>query len=187
YIKLGISMREGYIFEGNQHFTDLTIAARQKVVTLRPEWGDAHYKFAEILWFSNPSVRNRFRNGGKSTAPDLDLDDPAIQQVLYELKQSWIYGATEGFDHDLYQHIKTAFPDLELTPPGTIAPPTVTLAPVVTYTVSPTASPTLLPTVSSTPIPPETSSQPPYGVLITAALGLAIILGLFAYRLKSKS
>jgi cytochrome c-type biogenesis protein CcmH/NrfG len=44
----------------DHHFANLALEARQKVVELRPERGDAHYLLAKMLWYTNPKVEERF-------------------------------------------------------------------------------------------------------------------------------
>jgi hypothetical protein len=199
YTGQGLYTREWFIVWSDPHFTQLAIEARQKAVTLRPEWGDAHCKFGEILWLGNPNVQNTFRQGGVSTAPDLHLDDPAIQQVIYELQQAWIYGTDECIDSDLYRYIKMAFPALELTPPVT---PTITrVLPAETSTLTatnttlptasstsafePTVTLTLTPIISPTPISAPDSSATLYTGLIILTVGLVILIGTFIYQRKS--
>jgi hypothetical protein len=171
YMELGIYTKGDYIIEINGHFTDLAVEARQKAVNLRPEWGDAHYKLAEILWLSNPSVKNRFRTGGESTSPDPRLDDPAIQKVLYELQLAWSLGATGDLST-----INQVFPELKLTPPAIAA----------ATNARPTDSPTLMPPVSPTSVPAKTPSPTRYEVLISASVGLVIVIGVLVYLWRSK-
>ena len=186
YINYAIYRKESYISVTSAHFVELAVEARQKVVDLQPDSGIAHFKLAESLWFNNPSVQNRRGN----TTPDLRLDDPAVQQVFHELEQAWANGVE--IDSYFLHDIRRTFPGLRLDPSlittVTIAPPTQTSAPTATDTVMPTASPTLISTVSPTLLPTqtETSSSIPSGVLIATIFSLAIITGIFAYRLKSK-
>jgi hypothetical protein len=187
YMGLGIYMREGIISEIDPHFTELAIEARQKVVELRPEWGDAHYKLAEILWLSNPSIKNALRMGGESTAPEPSLDDPAIQQILHELQLAWSLGATDSLPY-----LNRVFPQLVITEDSIttvkVTSPIITLAPVATNTTLPTFPPTLTPTVSptSTPVPIEPTSSTNNNILLIMVIGLIIICGVFVYQWKSK-
>jgi len=184
YIDYAIGRKESSIAVRYPHFVELAVEARQNVVDLQPDSGIAHFKLAESLWFNIPNTRQ----GG--IVADLRLDDPAVQQVFHELEQAWAYGVDidSYFTYDLVR----TFPGLKLDPPlittVTIAPPTQTSAPTATDTPLPTASPTLIPTISPTslPVPTETSSSIPSGVLIATIFSLAIITGIFAYRLKSK-
>lgn len=192
YISLGTNMREGIITGIDQHFNELAIQARQKVVELRPEWGDAHYKLAEILWFNNPSIRKAMRMGAEYTTPDPSLDDPAIQQILHELQLAWSLGATDSLPY-----LNVVFPQLVITTDSiitvTVTSPIITLAPIATNTMSPTISPTmppiLTPTVSPThtPIPIEPPSSTNNNILFIIGISLITLGGVFIYQWKSKS
>jgi len=186
YVGLGIHMRDGIISGIDQHFADLAVAARQEVVKLRPESGDAHYKLAEILWFSNPSVKNQLRMGGESTAPEPSLDDPAIQQIFREFQLALSLGATDSLPY-----LDRVFPQLVITANSittvTVTSPIITLAPVATNTMIPTVQPTLTPTAS--PLPTPLPIQPPSSTnntLLIVVIGLIIIGGVFVYRWRSK-
>jgi len=186
---------EGYspYYVINHHFADLTLEARQKVVALRSEWGNAHFRLAQILWYTNPTVQDKF-SSPDSIKEYFQPDDPAIQEVLRELSLAWIYGFdgnVDAFDVEQFQRmINNAVPGLELkshaTATPTQAPPTETHAPTVTITVVPTVSPTLIPTASPIPIPPETTFSISSVVLIATSFSLAVIIGILAYRKKSK-
>lgn len=187
YMPRAIFMRENIIMGSDPYFLKLALEARQKVVALRRDWGEAHYKLAEILWLGHPGIQNALRQGGESTAPEPSLDDPAIQQALHELQLAWSLG-TEG--NLLY--LSDVFPELVLTVDSittmTIAPATETPAPTFTPAnpVPPTASPTVIPTISPTPTPASTEMDPviPYGVWIVVPLGLGILIAIFAFRAK---
>lgn len=196
YKVLGINMREGIISEIDPHFTELALEARQEVVELQPKSRDAHYKLAEILWLSNPSIKNKLRIGGESAAPEPSLDDPAIQQILHELQMAWSLGATDSLPY-----LNIIFPQLvitansittvTLTSPADIVTATssiITLAPLATNTVLPTKPPTLSPTVSPThtPVPIEQSSPANNNILLIVIVGLIIIGGAFVYQWRSK-
>ena len=195
YAQLSIFLgREGLLYyQINHHFAELCLDARQKVVDLRPEWGDAHYRLAEILWFSDTKVEESFSLNGevKST---IEPDDPSIAGVLRELDLAWSYGLSEDVDHWEVEHflrfVNGAIPGLELTAPPTptaaTAPPSETPAPAATIQAFPTASGTPVPTASKAPPPAETPAHVPYGVLIAVTLSLALIFGIFAYRSRSK-
>ncbi len=185
--------REGLLYyQINHHFAELCIEARQKVVDLRPEWGDAHYRLAEILWFSNPKVQEIFSLNGKVKST-IEADDPSIAGMLRELDLAWFYGLSEEVDSWEVEHflrfVNGAVPDLALTVPptatSTIAPPTETPPPTGTFQEFPTDSRIPVPTASRTPVSEERSSSVPYGALIAVTLGLAIVTGIFAYQLKS--
>ena len=185
YIDYAVAARDGYIYVISPHFVELAVEARQKVLELHPDWGDAHYKLAESLWFNIPGVQNRQR-----ITADVHLNDPAVQRVFRELEQAWLYAA-EVNEYDAFiDDIGRTFPELRLQPPVittvTISPPTQTLAPNATDTALPTASPALIVTISPTPIPPETASGTSYRVAILI-LGVALTLGIFTYRWSSKS
>jgi len=197
YMGLGISRREGFFSELDPHFIELTMEARQKVVELRPEWGDAHYKLAEIFWLSNPSIKSKFRMGGENTAPEPSLDDPTIQQALRELQLAWSLGATDSLPY-----LNVVFPQLVITADSittvtvtnTVVSPIITLAPIATNIVLPTSPilptipPTLSPTVSptNTPVLIEQSSPTNNNILLIVIVGLIIIGGAFVYQRRSK-
>jgi len=82
------------IYGLDDHFAALSLEARRKIVDLRPEWGDAHLRLAEILWYTNPKVQELFRYPGNVTG-SISKDDPAIQEVLHELDAAWSYGVSE--------------------------------------------------------------------------------------------
>lgn len=186
---------EGYspTYVINHHFANLTLEARQKVAALRPEWGNAHFRLAQILWYTNPAVQEKFSSPVRKMGY-FQPDDPAIQEVLRELLLAWIYGFdgnVDAFDVEQFQRmLNKAVPGLELkshaTATPTLAPPTETLAPIATITAVPTISLTLMPTASPIPLPTETSFPIPSGVLIAATFSLAVIIGILAFRLKSK-
>ena len=186
YMGLGIHMREGYMMGINEHFTELATVARQEVVKLRPKSGDAHYKLAEILWLSNPSIKNKLRMGGESTAPEPSLDDPAIQQIFREFQLALSLGGTDSLPY-----LNRVFPQLVITANSittvTVTSPIITLAPVATNTMIPTVQPTLTPTAS--PLPTPLPIQPPSSTnntLLIVVIGLIIIGGVFVYRWRSK-
>lgn len=180
-----IKMKEGYIIEMDRHFTELGIEARQQAVKLSPESGEAHYKLAEILWLSNPSIINELRMGGERTAPEPSLDDPAIQEIFRELQLAHSLGSI-----DELPSFRRVFPQLAMSTNGIVTvTPTVTLAAFATSTVSPTIAPTIAPSTSPTPIttPKETSSSVNNtGVLALSIIGLLAIGGMYAYTRKSK-
>jgi len=179
-----INRREGYIFEVDRHFTELGIEARQQAVKLSPESSDAHYKLAEILWLSNPSVINKFRMGGESTAPEPSLDDPAIQEILQEMQSARFLGSTNDLPY-----FNKVFPNVIVSTNGIITvTPTQTLAAFATSTTLPTVTPTVIALPSSTPVtfPIETSSSVNLGNLVLIALGLIIVGGIYFYSRKTK-
>jgi tetratricopeptide (TPR) repeat protein len=192
---------EGVIMGENPHFTELALEARQKLIALRPDSGEAHYKLAEILWLSNPSVQDSLRIGGVSTPSKPSLDDPAIQKALKELKMA--RSLDLGKEYSLFG-LNEIFPGLDVsvstihtvtvTPSGTLAPlPTYTLTPTLTSTITPTVSSTPYPTVTPLPIYSSTSSPTPNYFLPIVFLGLFLAGGLMIYggtllfhRLRSK-
>jgi hypothetical protein len=177
----------------NHHFADLTLEARQNVVALRPEWGNAHFRLAQILWFINPTVEERFGSSVKKIEY-FQPDDPSIQEVIHELDLAWSYGFDGNVDsrdvEQFQRRINNVVPGLELTSlataTATMHPPTETIAPTATITASPTVLPTLISIASPTPLPTETSFSIPYGILIAITFSLVIIIGIFAYQVKSK-
>ncbi len=185
YANLGIFKRDGSIFEVSAHFTELAIQARQQAVKLLPDSGDAHYKLAEILWLSHPSIKNRFSMEGGSKAPDPNLEDPAIQEILLELQLAHSLGSTDELPY--FRHV---FPQLVVSTNGIVTvTPTVTLAVLATSTASPTIASTISPSTSPTPITIPTET-PPSGnnneILALGVIGLIIIGGMYAYIRKAK-
>lgn len=179
-----INMKEGYILEVDRHFTELGIEARQQAVQLSPESGEAHYKLAEILWLSNPSIINRLRMGGASTAPEPSLDDPAIQQILRELQLARSLGSTNNLPS-----FEQVFPELTMSISGIVTvTPTMTLASFGTSTAPPTLAPTSLPSTSPTPIatPIRSSSALSATNWVLTVLGLLIAGGIYVYRRNAK-
>jgi hypothetical protein len=187
YMLRAVFIRDGYFLGSSPHFTELTMQARQKAVDLRPDWGEAHYKLAEILWLGNPAVQNKLGMGGKATAPGPSLEDPAVQQALNELKLAKSFGIQESLPY-----FSKVFPELVLTvtptPTAAIVPPTATRAPTATSTMQPPVIPTSLPAVSPTPTPnPAPPSSPNYAnVLLIATLGGLTAVGAIIFLLKSK-
>jgi hypothetical protein len=186
YMSYAIAGKEGIRVVFSPHFVGLAVEARQKVVDLHPDSGDAHYNLAESLWFNISSISNKHW----ASATDLPLDDPAVQQVLRELELAWAYGAEiEEYDY-LLSEISGTFPGLSLQPPIittiTNVPQTQTLAPFATDTAQPTASSVIIPTVSPTSTPSVTPSVSPYGFAILV-LAVALAVGMFTYRWKSRS
>jgi len=181
----------GFPYCLNHRTSDLAVEARQKVVELRSEWGDAHFRLAEILWYTNPKVEKIWCESGY-TLGSIQTNDPSIQKVLQELELAWSYGLSENMNWDkeyLVEMINRTVPGLNLVSPGspTLTPisPTQTSAPTATNTSLPTASPTIVPTVSPTPISTEMPSTSRSNILLIVALGLIIAGGVF-FRLKSK-
>jgi hypothetical protein len=185
YIDLGIFMRESSIFEVNPHFTELAIEARQQAVNLLPESGDAHYNLAEILWLSHPGIKNEFRMGGESTAPEPSLDDPAVQQILHELQLAYSLGSTNELPN-----FSRVFPQIAMSTNGIVTvTPTVTYKIFATSTASPTIAPTTSPPTSPTPVSISIERSSPVnknGTLFLGIIGLIIIGGMYAFIKKSK-
>jgi hypothetical protein len=135
-------------YQLNHRTSDLAVEARRKVIELRPEWGDAHFWLAEILWYTNPMVEAIW-NLSNNTLNSIQPDDPSIQEALHELDLAWSYGLSEDVKWEvekLVEMIKRTVPGLKSTSPlfatATIVPPTETLTPTATNTTSPTISPT---------------------------------------------
>jgi hypothetical protein len=195
YRQLSIFLgREGLLYyQINHHFAELCLEGRQKVVDLRPEWGDAHYRLAEILWFSNPKVEESFSLHGKVKSY-IESDDPSIEGVLHELDLAWSYGLSEDVDRWEVEHflrfVNGAVPDLELTAPPTatttILPPTDIPAPTESIKALPTVSRMPAITASRIPVPAVRYSSVSYGALIAATFSLALIFSILVYRLRSK-
>lgn len=185
----------GFPYRLNHRTSDLAVEARRKVVELRPEWGDAHFWLANILWYTNPKVEVFWDGSSDTLGSIIQPNDPSIQEVLHELELAWSYGLSENITWEeayLVEMINRTVPGLELALPGaptatvTIVPPTETLAPTATNTSLPIASPTIVPTVLSTPLSPETPSTSRNNVLLIVALGLIAASIIFVFRLKSK-
>jgi hypothetical protein len=188
YMDRGIFIQwEGMIVGTNPHFIELAIDARQKVVALHPDSGEAHYKLAEVLWLSNRSIQDRL-DGSKATTPDPSLDDPAIQHALHELQLARASGI-----QDSLLGLDIIFPGLDVavstihtvtvTPSGTLVPlPTYTLTPALTSTFTPTAFFTPYPT--ATPISLSTSTPASNRFRLTIVIGFLIAGGLLIYGLR---
>jgi hypothetical protein len=195
YEYLSVGRREnGFPYRLNQRTSDLAVEARRTVVELRPEWGDAYFWLANILWYTNPKVE-AFWDGSSDTLGSIQSNDPSVQEVLHELDLAWSYGLSENITWEegyLVEMMNRTVPGLDLALPGaptatvTIIPSTETLAPTATNTSSPIASPTIVPSVSPTPISTETPSTSYSNVLLIVALGLIVAGGIFVFRLKSK-
>lgn len=186
----------GFPYDLNHRTSGLAVEARRKVVDLRPEWGDAHFQLAEILWYTDPKVE-KIWGESSATLGSIQPNDPSIQEVLHELDLAWSYGLSENMSWDeeyLVEMINRTVPGLELAPPGaptataTKVPPAETLAPTATNTVSATdtALPTLIPMASPTPAATETRSPSRNNVLLVVALGLIIASGALIFQRKSK-
>jgi hypothetical protein len=179
----------GFGYGLNHRTSDLAVEARRKVVELRPEWGDAHFRLARILWYTNPKVEAFWGESSDTIQPN----DPSIQEVLHELELAWSYGLSEDLanwqDDELLPMINRTVPGLNLVPPGfptlTPIPPTQTPAPTVTSTSLPTASPTIVPTLSPTPLSTEMASTNRNSILLIVVLGLITAGGVFL-RLRLK-
>jgi hypothetical protein len=180
----------GFGYGLNHRTSDLAVEARRKVVELRPEWGDAHFWLARILWYTNPKVEAFWSESNDTIQPN----DPSIQEVLHELDLAWSYGLSEDIanwqDDELLPMINRTVPGLNLVPPGsptlTPIPPTQRPVPTITNTSVPTDTPTIVPTVSPTSIAVETLSTSRNNILFIVALGLIMASGFFVFRLKSK-
>lgn len=187
YMSLSVfSMRPyGFSYSLNHRTSDLAVEARRKVVELRPEWGDAHFRLAEILWYTNPKVEKIW--GESSAIPgSIQPNDPSIQEILHELDLAWSYGLSEGMRSNekyLVEMINRAVSGLNLVPPGsptlTPIPPTQTSVSTATNTSLPTASPTIAPTISPTPLSTETASTNRNSILLIVVLVLIIASGVF--------
>jgi hypothetical protein len=187
---------DGFPYKLNHRTSDLVVDARRKVVELRSESGNAHFRLAEILWYTNPKVE-AFWVPSDSTPIYIQSNDPSIQEVLHELDLAWSYGVSEDIRWDvqkLVEMINRSVPGLQLVAPGTltstatISLPTETLAPTATETLQPTVSPTftLEPVISLTPVATTNSVPSSNNVLLFIALSLITIGGISLYLLKPK-
>lgn len=95
YAALGIRTQSHDVREywvENARMADLAVQAYQKAIALRPDWGDPHFKMAQILWAQNaPSGMT----GYNVVNENLQIEAPAIRQMLSELKLGWSYGITK--------------------------------------------------------------------------------------------
>ncbi len=185
YMGLGIIMG-GASSRSDPRFIELTIEARQKVVELQPDSGEAHYKLAEILWLSNPYIQHQLMHWQNIEEPVPSLEDPIIQQAMQELQLA----RSLGIQDDL-PYLDYVFPEVALTLEAsstvTIVPPIVTLAPIETSNVLPTIPSTLSPMVSATPTPSSTkTSSYANNILFGVVLGVLIAGGAFIYQMRSK-
>jgi len=144
----------------SSHFVDLAIEAYQRAITLRPDWGDPHFKMAEILWAQN------------AKRDDIRLEDPSIQQILSELDTAWSYGITNVSEaSSLVQNINAHIPGLELK-----------VQPAPTAAGMPFSTPTSASGEPQRPLPTPDAAQPlptsnPIKTPLSATnIGLAVIL-----------
>jgi hypothetical protein len=180
-------------FIHSRHFADLSIESYEKAIGLRPDWGEAHYALASILWRSNPLVAKRFTGYTDKGKSDVPLSDPSIQRVLQELKLAWSYGAihNENYEFSFVSRINAAIPGLHLTPPATLtftpkpATQTPTSTPVkpITPANTPRPAPSAVPSAVPTPAPAQNSSTNAVGGVI---IGMLIVLVVLVYSRRSK-
>lgn len=187
---------DGLAYQLNHRTSGLAVEARRRVAALRPTSGDAHFKLAEILWYTNPKVEDFWDLSDQTLIP-IEPDDPSIREVLYELDQGWSYGLSENLRPDverLVVVINRTVPGLDLMAPGsptatvTLSPATETPVPTVTETSPPAASPTFTPEPVPSPAPAETTSSvtATYKGLLIVVLGILAAGGVVLYLWKSK-
>ncbi|MFZ5908433.1 MAG: hypothetical protein ACOYYU_00270 [Chloroflexota bacterium] len=109
YDKLGFWRAAGTTSVHNQHLVDLSIEAFEKAIELRPNWGDAHYYLARVLWYNN--VKNNY-----TPQNNLTVKDPVVQRILQELNLAASYGVTDNSYDYFVTHTYEKIPDLELSP-----------------------------------------------------------------------
>jgi hypothetical protein len=194
FYTIGGQKENGFSYALNYRTSDLAVEARRKVVELRPDWGDAHFWLAEILWYTNPAVEKTWGEW-TGTLGSIQPNDPSIQEVLHELELAWSYDLSDDMSWDaeyLVEMINRTVPGLELASPGaptitaTIATATETLAPTGTNTPLPTASSTIVPSASPIPFSTEAPSDNRNTVLLVVALGLLMASGIYVFRWKLK-
>jgi hypothetical protein len=178
----------------SQHFADLAAEAFENATLLRPDWGNAHFKLANVLWFGNQNVEKYFSHSDNITPQIFEADALYVQEVLQELQLSWSNGITlETADCEisrLLTYLNTAMPNLALTPPATV---TVTTMPS-TETQTPTTTPTRLKTPTdipsqapiATPIPAQTKDSIPT-VPIGLVISLFFVSGVLIYVWQSRN
>jgi len=150
----------------NNHFVDLAIEAYQQAITLRPDWGDPHFKIAKILWAQN------------AKRDDVTLEDPSMQQILSELNIAWSYGITNvGEASALVQNINAHIPGLELKVQP--APATAGMSfSIPTSTSGEQQKP--LPTPNATqPLPASNSTKTPLSAT-NVSLGVILFIAVLA-------
>lgn len=120
YSELGFWDSPGGLMIDNQHLVDLSIEASQKAIYFRPEWGDAHYQLAGLLWDDNPKVGMRpedyYKHRGKPA-----LKDPAVQRVIQEVKLAQSYGITGDYPWYFVELLNKTFPGLNLPVPSRVS------------------------------------------------------------------
>jgi hypothetical protein len=168
------------------HFADLAAHAYKKALELRPDWGDAHLRLANILWFGNENVHKWFSNYNHEDKTQLIRpEDIYVQQVLHETDLAIAYGTTDDYYVcRLYSYMNNAIPQLELTPP-----PTKTLEPVLpTETLVPTSTAIMLPTSTITlPTQIPVSRKDSFSSVCNGIVfGVMLLLGVLIYISASK-
>ena len=187
---------DGFPYRLNYRTLDLAVEARRRVVELRPESGDAHFRLAQILWYANSKVEAIW-DLSDATPIYIQPNDPSIQEVLHELDLAQSYELSKDMRWDvqkLVEMINRSVPGLELVAPGVVTAtvtmflPTETLVPIATQTLLPTASPTftLEPAISLTPSTAPNTVPATNSVLLNVALGLITLGGISFYLLKTK-
>jgi hypothetical protein len=177
YAGLGLPRAAGTITRVDPLFFELALQARERVIDLRPGWGEAHFKLAELLWYGNPQVLGWIgRSMGASTPPAesaLHLDDPSIRRVVEELELAWSLGSTSTIPE-----LHRAFP--ELTPPPASTPhvPPPTAVSTGSSELVALSSPTAGGEDASLPITSE--------VIAAAVISIAIAIGTLLYLYKSR-
>jgi tetratricopeptide (TPR) repeat protein len=172
------------------YFSGLAVEAYEKAIAIRPDWGDAHFELANILWFGNKNVEKRFRTyyDNRKIQP-VRPEDPDIQRVLKELKLAWSYGIT-GNNADCYMprlldYINIAITDLDLMAPATLTltPKPATKTPTFTPTVYIAPTDTPMPSATPMPAPSQPSTAP---AVLGMIIGLLIVAGVLVYSWRSK-
>jgi len=200
YSKLGLRFQSGLCSGGwpysitSQHFVDLAVEAYEKASLLHPDWGKAHFKLANVLWFGNQNVEESFSHSDHSNLQIFEADTPYIQTVLQELQSAWSYGITmENAECEvsrLLSYLNSAMPELALTPTST---ETVTLVPQTEMQTS-TSTPTLLKlptdvpsqTPTATPLSAQTKDSMPIAS-IGLVIGLLFVIGVLIYFWQARN
>ncbi len=200
YEQSGFRHSPGGIYVLNRHLVDLAKESFEKVIDLRPNWGDAHFRLARVLWFADPDLP---RGPGMPGNKPPSLDDPVVQRVIKEMRLAGQYGVTtesELFLHgsylrygDFLAYLNGFFPDLGLT---TLTPTkTIPTIPVSTSDpraatarfATPSPSPSIAAPTWMVPTPLPAGAPVPGAGIFLPIIFLIIIgaLGFLLWQLKS--
>ncbi len=190
YEQSGFWNSPGGILVGNWHLVDLAKESFEKAIELRPDWGDAHFRLARVLWFADPDLP---RGPGMTVYKPPVLEDPVVQRVIAEMRLAGEYGVTAESEQFLYEsmlrygdfiaYLNSFFPVLglaTLTPTNTIPtipistsdPRAATARFATRLTPASTSTPRRMPTAlpAGAPVPGGSFFLPIILVIIAGAL-----------------